>query len=292
MLQLAGISDIPVRFDLIKMPQVLSYRSVLKIALYGAGLPAAGVSAVSWDEALRKAVGEYCEGVAWTSSDPGSGKTRSGWAAGGSLELAARSAYVELIERDSLVTHFLCPEVASEAIHGPQGYCINAKFAQLWSADPNVVVVLAGWRPTPAEPWFLGAGTGPDLETARLKAGLEMVTITSSYRYAKRSDVSIQSRHHLALKHIHSSVEPSMDNTLCGIFAGSGTMRPSFRSNQSSMKIEYTKKFGRLLFVIHGKSSELCSLAWGTSWEASRPDCEALLRGRGLVPMWQSHPFA
>jgi hypothetical protein len=292
MLQLAGLSDFPVRLGLIKFSEILAHRSVLKVSLVGAGWPAAGMSAISWDDALRKAVGEYCEVLAWASSEKKRGETRSGWAAAISLKLAARSAYAELVERDSLVTHFLCSEVESVPIQGPRDCCIDASFAQLWSSDPEVVVVLAGWRPTPAEPWFLGAGAGSDLEIARLKAYLEMVMILSGYRYANKDSVPMQSRHYLAIEHIHSSLGPAMDSALRGIFLGSGGVRPAFRSDQASMAIKYTKKFGKLLFVAHGESGELCSLSWGESWEASRPHCEALLRARGLQPRWQSHPFA
>ena len=150
MLHAAGLSRLPVRFDAVRIRGMLPDRDAYKIGLFADGMPAAGVSVVSWNDAFMRAFGELCETVAYSSTPRKPSDTRAGWAAGRSREIARRSAYIELVERDSFLASLLCPELQSMPLDPQFATSLNASFARLWSADSSLVVVLAGRGPQPA----------------------------------------------------------------------------------------------------------------------------------------------
>lgn len=292
MLHAAGVTRTEVRMDLQKVGGAFKDHKIRKVSLFSGRLPSAGLSVGCWSAALTKAVEELCETIAWSSFPRSSCETRSGWAAGADRDLAIRAAYAELIERDSLITHLLCPSVRSIPVAPPQGCSLDAHCVQLWSADPSIAVVLAGLRQHRDKPWFLGAAAGIDIASAAAKAYLEAVMILCGYANARLISVSPASRHYQALQHIHSSEKPEVARVIEAIFSGGGSATPQFKANSQGIVVEFFKQFGRVASVVHVQYPQLCPLSWGELWEQAKELIQGILRKRSLDPGWLKHPFA
>jgi hypothetical protein len=241
---------------------------------------------------LLKAFGELCEVVNIFDGTQPSGKTRNGVAADTNEDVARKRAYFELVERDSLITHFLCPEVRSFPLSGPTYVLLPAKFAELWCADPSVKVVLAGIQDDANGPWFLGAGASESVETALKKAYLESVSIYCGYRDFETLGGLLGHREKEVWKHIKSSTSPTMGASIRSIFDGLGRLTPDFRTSISFTSFNRLAAFGDRWFVVAATHNSLCQLACGDLWNASEERILNALASRKLAPRWDFHPFA
>ena len=68
---------------------------------------------------MHKAFSELCEYFQLFNEKYVLGQTRNGLAAHEDEKAARECAYRELVERDSLVTHFLCPKVRAVPLPHP-----------------------------------------------------------------------------------------------------------------------------------------------------------------------------
>jgi hypothetical protein len=199
--------------------------------------------------------------------------------------------YYELVERDSLITHFLCPKVLSLALSPPSYALLPARFAELWCADSEVKVVLGGIQDDTGGPWFLGAGASETIDIALKKAYLESVSIYCGYRNAHTAD-GLTPRDKEVWKHIQASKSPSMGACIRSIFDGLGASTPDFCTSISSATFNRLASFGDRWAVIAAAHQSLCQLAFGELWDRSRELIMSALHSRKLFPKWDIHPFA
>jgi hypothetical protein len=273
LLKATGLTQQPIRVDAYQILGALHRRPLFRIAMSCNGMTAGASSTVSVSEALQKAFSELCEIFEMSNREHILGQTRSGFAAHENEECARQHAYLELIERDSLITHFLCPQVNATPLSRPYYASLPARLAKLWSADPTICVVMSGLRDRSEGPWFLGAGAAQNLETATEKAYLECVSTYCGYRHADDVTHLISPRQQEVLKHIRASKDEPMKNNLQSIFSGQGDLIPNFTTS-----IAY--------------ANCLCPLTLGKVWEGSEQRITEILRRRRLDPVWLLHPFA
>jgi hypothetical protein len=211
-----GLAASPVALDAYRICDAVQGNRLYRVTLSRAKQTASGCSTTSASDALLKAFGELCEVVHFYGTQP-LGKTRSGLAADTNQEMARRRAYCELVERDSLITHFLCPEVRSLPLSRPSYALLPARFAELWCADPKLTVVLAGIQDDALSPWFLGSAASETIDIALKKAYLESVSIYCGYRNAQTAN-GLTPRDKEICKHIEGSKSPSMGACIYSIF--------------------------------------------------------------------------
>jgi hypothetical protein len=292
LLALTGLAGSPVMLDAHQVFKALTGRRLYRVILSRGHQTAGGRSTASASEALQKAFGEMCEVLRVFNGSQRLGQTRNGVAAHTSENAAKVNAYRELIERDSLITHFLCPEVRSFPLGKPK-YCkLQARFAELWSADHGIKVVLCGIRDRSDGPWFLGAGASDDVESALDRAYLESVSIYCGYGNLRIHEQISSERDRIIWRHISASRNRDMTISIQSIFEGEGTSTPSFVTDISSASFHSFQNFKNRWFVVAATHGELCRLTFGELWEESKERTLSVLRSRKLVPRWGIHPFA
>lgn len=289
---LAGLAREPIRVDTCRILGATNGRPLFRVTLSRDGIPAAGGSLVSASSAAHKAFAELCENLLLFGESYELGQTRSGFAADENETSAKERAYCELIERDSLITHFLCPDVRSFPLPRPEYAALPIRLARLWSADSTISVVLCGLKDNPDGPWFLGAGAEREEDVAIEKAYVECVSIYCSYRHASDIDRPLGPRQAEILGHIAASKEPTMNRSLTAIFEGSGAVTPNFQTSVSEAAFRTLARFGRAQFVVAASHSSLCPLTFGPLWARSEHDIVGKLTSRNLAPIWGVHPFA
>lgn len=223
LLHLAGLTRELVQVDAYRILGATHGKPLIRVTLSCKGIPAGGGSMTSVSDALEKAFGEFCECLQVFNENHVLGETRNGLAAATDEDTARTRAYRELIERDSLITHFLCPEVRALPLPRPEYAALPVRLARLWSADPTVQVVLCGLQDSSSEPWFLGAGVAENAAAVG-KAYVECVSIYCGYRNAATSTSPTGPRQSEILKHIQASTHSIMKNSLESIFNGLGTV--------------------------------------------------------------------
>jgi hypothetical protein len=292
MLKLAGLGREPVQVDACRVLGATQGKPLIRVTLICRGLTAGGGSLKSASEALAKAFGEFCECLQVFNEDHVLGETRSGWATAADEDTAKTRAYYELIERDSLITHFLCPEVRAFPLPKPGYAALPVRLARLWSADPTVNVVLCGLREGPDDPWFLGAGGEMEAAAATEKAFIECVSVYCGYRNAAASTTQTGTRHTEILKHIQASTHPNMRKNLEAIFTGAGTLQPDFATSGEAAIFQTRARLGKRLVIVLATHPGLSQLTFGPLWQDSEAEIMGLLKGRNLNPVWGVHPFA
>lgn len=299
MLKLAGLGREPVQVDAYRILGATKCKPIIRVGLIYRGITAGGGSLVSASEALQKAFGEFCECLLFFDENHILGQTRSGWAAAADEDTAKTRAYYELIERDSLITHFLCPEVRALPLSPPEYATLPVRLARLWSADPTVQVVLCGLQDSPDGFWFLGAGGETEAAAAAAKAYEECVSVYCGYWHVKESAADpvtpanlMEARKLLIMQHIRAGAHPAMRRHLEAIFTGEGTVQPDFATSRAAAVFQTRARLGKRLVIVSATHPQLCRLSFGRLWQ----DCEAeiigLLKGRNLNPVWGVHPFA
>jgi hypothetical protein len=291
LLKLAGFTREPVQIDAYRILGTTYGKPLIRVSLSCKGIPAGASSTVSISNALHRAFGEFCECLQVFNENHVLGQTRSGFATAADEDTARTRAYCELIERDSLITHFLCPEVRAFPLPRPEYAALPVKIARLWSADPTVQIILCGLQDSPDAPWFLGAAAGWDTEVTVEKAYADCVTVYCGYRNVATT-VSAGSRQALVLKHIQSSKDPVMKNSIEAIFNGFGTVQPDFETSIASAVFQTRARLGKSYVVVSATHLLLCRLTFGQLWEDSEQETIGLLKGRNLNPVWGVHPFA
>jgi hypothetical protein len=291
LLKSIGLAREPVRIEAYKILDALRGRSLFRVTISCKGVTAGANSTVSVSEALQKAFSELCEIFELSDREYGLGQTRNGFATHQNEASAREYAYRELIERDSLITHFLCPQVRATPLSCPDYASLPAKLARLWSADPTIQVVLSGLRDGPDGPWFLGAGAAESLEAATEKAYLECVSSYCGYRHADEAMHLVGQRKLDVLRHVWASKDEPMTSNLRSIFSGKGELSPDFTTSVAQANF---RSFGsRGGFVVVSASHDcLCPLTFGKVWDESEQSIIDTLQRRGLEPVWLLHPFA
>lgn len=292
LLKLAGLTGEPVQVDAYRILGATYGKPLIRVTLVCKGIPAGASSTASASEALQKAFGEFCECLQVFNENHILGETRSGWATATDEDTARARAYYELVERDSLITHFLCPEVRALPLPRPAYAALPVRLARLWSADPIVQVVLCGMQDNPADPWFLGAGAEQDEAAAAEKAYLECVAVYCGYRNLTASATHSGSRQAEILKHIQASKDATMKLNLESIFNGSGTGHPDFATSVKKAVFQTRTWLGKKMVIVTATHPQLCRLTFGRLWQYSEPKIMGLLQARHLKPVWGVHPFA
>jgi YcaO cyclodehydratase, ATP-ad Mg2+-binding len=287
-----GLAGSPVALDAYRICDAVQGNRLYRITLSRAEQTAGGCSTISASDALLKAFGELCEVVQILDGTQPLGKTRNGVAADTNEDVARKRAYCELVERDSLITHFLCPEVRSFPLSQPSYALLPARFAELWCADPGVKVVLAGIQDDTSGPWFLGAGASETVDAALKKAYLESVSVYCGYRNAATSGDLLSRRNKEVWKHIQASKSPAMGASIRSIFDGCGASTPDFGTSISFASFNRIATFRDRWLVVAASHRSLCQLAFGQLWNESKEPILAVLTSRKLAPTWDLHPFA
>jgi hypothetical protein len=287
-----GLAGSPVALDACRICDAVQGNRLYRITLSRAGQTAGGCSTISASDALLKAFGELCEVVQVLDGTQPLGKTRNGVAADTNENVARKRAYCELVERDSLITHFLCSEVRSLPLSQPSYALLPARFAELWCADPSIKVVLAGIQDDTSGPWFLGAGASETVDAALKKAYLESVSIYCGYRNAETAGDLLGLRNKEVWKHIQASKSPAMEASIHSIFDGLGASTPDFCTSISFASFTRLASFRDCWFVVATTHHSLCPLAFGQLWNESEERVLSVLASRKLAPRWDCHPFA
>jgi hypothetical protein len=292
LLKISSLTSEPVTIDAYSVAKVFSQKSLFRVTLTCKGIAAAASSTTSSSEAMHKAFSELCESFQLFDKTYVLGRTRSGFAAHEDEDSAREFAYRELVERDSLVTHFLCPEVRAVPLTPPPGALQSVHLAELCSADPTIHVVLCGLRDVPDTPWFFGAGTSQKRDAAREKAYVECVSTYCGYRHADEAAGPVGARHAEILKHISASREAPMCRNIQAIFSGAGHETPKLVTSMTDASFRTLARLGKAVVVVAARHPSLCSLTFGRVWEDSKRETMRLLEERGLEPVWTVHPFA
>ena len=292
LLKATGLTREPVRVDACQILGAFQGRPLFRVTMSCNGVTAGASSTVSASEALQKAFSELCEIFELSSPEYVLGQTRSGFAAHESEKRAREYAYRELIERDSLITHFLCPQVRATPLSRPDYASLPARLAELWSADPTIHVVMAGLQDSPDEPWFLGAGAAQNLEAATEKAYVECVSTYCSFRHADDLNHPIGPRQREILRHIRASKDEPMKNHLRSVFSGEGELIPDFTTSIAQANFRTLARRAGGFTVVSASHDLLCPLTLGEVWDGSEQSIIKTLRGRRLDPVWLRHPFA
>jgi hypothetical protein len=292
LLRISRFTSEPVTIDAYSVAKVFSRKSLFRVTLTCKGIAAAASSTTSSSEAMHKAFSELCESFQLFDETYVLGRTRNGFAAHEDEDSAREYAYRELVERDSLITHFLCPEVRAVPPKPPPGALQSVQLAELWSADPTIRVVLCGLRDAPDTPWFFGAGTSQKCDAAREKAYVECVSTYCCYRHADEAAGAVGARHAEILKHVSASQEAPMRRNIQAIFLGAGHETPKLVTSMTDASFRTLARLGKAVVVVAARHPSLCSLTFGRVWENSKRETMRLLEERGLEPVWTVHPFA
>jgi hypothetical protein len=248
-----------------------------------------GLSDRSCGKAASKAFAEFLEANTIWSLGLSPENTRSGWACGETIIDAKARAYQELVERDAILMHFLCPSLKS--IHVPlKNQSIRA--VQLQSVDPKLFVVICGMKFETGQ-WLIGAGCGKNVASTLQKAYFELLMMKKDWtkNVSTKEPANIEMDASL-LEHWNAMKDPEISNRVERIFAHRGQDELRFAVSEDRVFLKNEREYSDKHFVVGCGHPELLPLTFSSMWIATEELGRKILNSRGLtVEAWLTHPM-
>jgi hypothetical protein len=241
--------------------------------------------------AAKKAFSEYLEALTLWDLGATEEESRSGWACGRTEQEAEESAYQELIERDALVTHFLCPELKTWVLPAPAGGK-EFRLVRLQSVDPKLVVVLCGYFLENSGRWLIGGACEQREMLAAQKAVLEVVMMRKDWHGAPPEAGMDQPKREAFWPHWESSSDPLVMKNVEAVFSGGGGTVVDFRIDRARLFRKAVRSFSQSDVVVGCGHADIAPLTFGSLWKNSEGQIRNILKRRGLTPEhWLTHPM-
>jgi hypothetical protein len=255
-----------------------------------------GYSLSSMGKAARNSFYEYLEVMCCHKHDVEYETTRSGCATGVSLEDAKNRAWRELVERDSFLMHFLCPDLMTTPVDPPREFSgAGIRCAELQSIDQKVVVVIAvkqfeGWT-------CIGLGASSHRNEAKLKACMECEVLGSEW-VLQTNNIDPNSKRQAFAQHWFAAQSDLVKIRIEGMLSGAGSEAIDFTIAPDSSVVDFVEPFPTGVDLKSANSvcirltnNSLIPMSIGKSWEKSRDKVLGLLGDRNLKGQWATHPF-
>lgn len=241
--------------------------------------------------AAKKAFSEYLEALTLWQLGATEEESRSGWACGRTATEAADNAYRELIERDALITHFLCPNLKTWVLHAPDRQGLF-KLARAQSIDANLVVIFCGYYLEDSRRWLLGGACDANEDIAIHKALLEVVMMRKDW-HGLPPDIELDQPKRTAFwSHWKNQTHPKVQRNIENIFSGGGTTSSSFQIDATRTVQKFERRFSPSHVVIGCEHPDIIPLTFGSLWAKSETRVRELFKKRGLdLDEWLIHPM-
>lgn len=248
----------------------------------------------NYREAALKAVSEFCEAIVCWEENIDWKVSRSGMACHKSHSLARNSAFDELVERDSFLTHLFLPGLRTYRL--PSSLLgeaeIEIKCAQLQTIKPSIFVVLAASRLAEGEPQTVALGSGSSIELARQKAVEECSMLTMEWSIQEQlfpERNTARSKIHRA--HFQASTDPYVKSRLDEILSASGDGERATVPDLAP-KVTLHRQLSDRLHVVRCDSNELLKIGFGEQWSRLKEHNTEIVRQRDRInPTWFTHPL-
>jgi hypothetical protein len=250
-----------------------------------------GLSSASIGTAARKAFAEYLEAKTLWELGADEETSRSGWACAENEQKAFERSYKELLERDSLIMHFLCADLASDPIPAFKG---SEKFelVKLQSVDPEYTVVFCGHFLEAEKRWLLGGACEKNLSLASEKALLEVAMMRKDWIGIPPEEGKDQAKGEALWPHWDNLSNSDVTFAIENFLRGGGRKKLFFFADRKKIIKNKVKKFSNTHVVVGTSHPDLCKLSFGSKWKNSEPIIRKTLKLRGLeIKQWMIHPM-
>lgn len=249
-----------------------------------------GLSTEAPEIASRKAFSEFLEAIAFYDSDTHFELSRSGWATGSNHEEAALRAYIELIERDSFLSHFLCPQLKSMPEACPE---LPLELVKLQSIDESITVFMAACKVDGY--YFIGLGASNNESIAKEKSILESFMLQKDWQAYPDDYVPVSGREKMLWQHWKAGHNSDVLERIKFILIGGGEGRMhSENSIIDKCIVRFQKLHSRNHHTVSLYHPSLLKLAFGESWRSYQSEAFSLMIKRGLdiaAGAWPLHPL-
>ncbi len=249
-----------------------------------------GLSTATAEIASKKAFSEFLEAIAYYDSGTHFEQSRSEWATGSSHEEAAHRAYIELIERDSFLSHFLHPHLKSTPEACPE---FSLELVKLQSIDESITVFMAASKVNGY--YFIGLGASKIEFIAKEKAILEAFMLQSDWQPYSDKYAPKSGREKMLWQHWQAGQNPDVLERIKFILLGGGDRH--MHSGDSIIDeciVRFQKQHSGKHQTVSLYHPSLLRLTFGDSWRSYQSEAISLMNNRGLdisSGTWPFHPL-
>ena len=202
---------------------------------------------------------------------------RSGYACAPTLAEAHSRAYSELIERDSFLMHFICPDLTSIPLKPVVIESENVLSTALQSSYKSIFVCLSVIKK--GNHWMVGLGTGDSCVNAASKARSEVIMISKSFHAS--GDPAKDKAYGLS-EHYRASSEPEVQRRLAIILNGGEIVKNFFETKQDRSQIAEFERYASNRIVVRCIHKDLIPLTFGDNWRSQEAEILKLMSKRSL----------
>lgn len=249
-----------------------------------------GFSSDSVRLAAIKSFSEYLEAISLYNFKNQYEKSRSGCATGYSFDIALKNAYLELIERDSFISHFLCPELNSQPIINK--FYNSIELVRLQSSDNTIVVVMATLKNE--NYYYIGLGASENEKIAIEKSVLEVMMLKKDWQPYPLGYIPRTERANMFFKHWQAGHTLEVINRINKILNGKGKLQLPSNSNINKSKILFHNIYSPKHHTVYITHPELLILTFGEIWQNYKISAQSIMSKRGLpidLEKWYTHPL-
>ncbi|MFT6630918.1 MAG: hypothetical protein ACJAS4_000862 [Bacteriovoracaceae bacterium] len=245
--------------------------------------------------AINKCFSELCEGVTLvTTHNSLEPINRSGTSCHVNYINAAEKSYLELIERDAFLMHFLKPELYSEILKRHENNEITVVSNKLQTIDDQVTVVMSTIKEKSSGLFFIGLRAGKVSTTTEellIDSLLEATMLFKAQFLPEFTVLEPGSRRQSLVDHLSASNEFKTRKAVEMIMSGGEGIHLMFQAPFDNFKVIERRNFVNRV-VVRGKHASVLPLFFGKDWAQNKKLYEDKMMERKLaVSNWSVHPL-
>jgi len=243
----------------------------------------------------EKAFSELCEGVFQYQENRLEGLNRSGISAHLTFDMAKNKSYLELLERDSFLMHFLCPSLNNTSLELYDCDLLTLATNKLQSVDAEVMTVITSIYCKVDNVYYIGLASGLSLQPISSliqRSQFEATMLYNNWTLPKFScKTKTNTKYSTLLPHLISTQELSSQAALKEIAHGGSDKILNYLIDKEKLSVMKYKNY-KSRSVVQAVHPQLIPLSFGEKWYQSKEYIQQILVQRCLtIENWGLHPL-
>jgi hypothetical protein len=245
--------------------------------------------------ATEKAISEFAEGLFLTSESEKREINRSGIAAHVTEKESKYKSYLELVERDSFLMHYLCPQLKNSILFKSENEAYVYTVNELQSTDELISVCMGTIYNKKENNFYIGlsAGSKNHADLSLIQGALQEAVMLDANWTSPQFFTLNKNFKKMIMLQTHIDVLKNKNSLLCfhALLNGGGDQFLNYKTNKEKIIFETCIKFKKRV-ITRARHDDLLPLQFGDQWIQSKKTYEELLHVRGLeLTNWSYHPL-
>lgn len=222
--------------------------------------------------------------------------SRNGMSCHVTQDLSEEKSYLEIVERDSFLMHFLCPSLKSFPVLFLENKDFKIQISNLQTIDSSICVSICLLINKHDNDLFIGLSSELSTKSATQDSlnqkCFQEALMLNNYWSIPRFITSIDKGHkmNMLLPHLNAFKNNEIRSNIESLLTGGGERILNHSLNSSDCTFD--SHFVSSLWFTHASSKKMLNLTFDEEWLSSKNSIEAILNERELnLEFWDIHPL-